>query len=65
MEPSKGLLRLNFYQNIHVRLERWEGQTRYYSEEVDRSAFSSPSFMEFPAPAYRQAGIPLGRDRAL
>jgi hypothetical protein len=49
MEPAKGLLQLNFYQNNHIRLERWEGQTCYYSEEVDRSAFSSPSFMKLPA----------------
>ncbi len=61
MEPAKGLPQLNCYQNIRVCLEKWEGKTCYDSEEVDRSAFSSPSFMKFPAPAYRQAGIPLGR----
>jgi hypothetical protein len=58
-EPTKGLLQLNFYQNIHVRPERWEGQTCYDSEEVDRNAFSSPSLIKFLTPAYPA----LGRDR--
>jgi hypothetical protein len=46
MEPAKGLPQLVFYQNVHVRLERWEGQTWYDSEKIDRSAFSSPSLMK-------------------
>ncbi len=66
MDPAKGLLQLNFYQNIHVRLERWKDQTtRYYCEEVDRSALSSPSFMKLPTPAYPALGRDRGRQASL